>query len=49
MMRSHLAAAEADCDDADIVAVWQELWLDCGSGRHGVWRGRMLWARQIST
>jgi hypothetical protein len=25
---AHLAAAEADCNDADIVAVGQELWLD---------------------
>jgi hypothetical protein len=25
---AHLAAAEADCNDANIVAVGQELWLD---------------------
>jgi hypothetical protein len=36
VMESHLATAEADCNDADIVSVWQELWLDGGCGRHGV-------------
>lgn len=34
MVVSYLAAAEADSDDAQIMPVWQELWLYCGRGCH---------------